>query len=219
MNNNSNINILNEFKTVFEAGKYEDALTLLHQNKLKFEPGVYEYNIGLIYYKQEHYTLARINFEKSKDLGFMSTDLEIALNQVKTHLDVMVLEESSSTSDQVNEVLYDTPREFFFSITVLLLIIFIFIYKKLELIPVRIISLIVAIFPTIFFLLVLNGKTEVIFLEDQVVRRGPSTMFEEVQLAPKGMKVYIDKNIDGWNLIVHPKSHQGWIKTNAMETI
>jgi hypothetical protein len=219
MNNNSNTNILKQFKSLYETQKYEDALTLLHQNKPMFDPGVYEFNIGLIYMKQDFYALARINFEKAKEFGFMTNELDSALTEVKDALDVTVLEQSSSASDSVNEVLFDLPKELFLSISILFLILFTLLYKRIGSMPLRILSLVITIFPIVFYLTVISDKSEVILLEDHAVRRGPSKMFEEVQLVPKGMKVFINDQVDGWNFIVHPKSHQGWIKTKSLEKI
>jgi hypothetical protein len=219
MNNNSNTNILSEFKSLYENKNYEDALSLLHENKPMFDPGIYEFNIGLIYMKQEYYVLARINFEKAKELGFMTNELNSALSIVKDNLEVTVLEENSSVSDNVNDILFDLPKELFFSTSILLLILFTVFYKKMSSRTLRVISLIIITFPIIFFFTVIDGKSEVILLDDHIVRRGPSKMFEEVQVAPKGMKVFINDQVDGWNFIVHPKSHQGWIKTKSLEKL
>ena len=219
MNNNSNTIILKEFKSLYETKKYEDALTILHENKPMFDPGVYEFNIGLIYIKQEHYTLARINLERAKEYGFMNNELNSALDEVKNFLDVTRLEENVSASDNINEILFDLPKEIFFSISVLLIIIFILYYKKIQSVAIRIASLVIIIFPIVFYFTVVSGKSEVVLLEELPVRRGPSEMFEEVQVVPKGMKVFINDQIGGWNLIVHPKSHQGWIKTEKVEKI
>jgi hypothetical protein len=219
MNNNSNTNILSEFKSFYENKNYEDALTLLHENRPKFDPGVYEYNIGLIYMKQDHYVLARINFEKAKEFGFMTNELNSALNEAKSALQVTVLEDSSSTSDSFNEVLFDLPKEIFFSVSILLLIVFTMLYKRLGSLPIKLVGFIVTVFPIVFYFIVISNKSEVVLLEDHAVRRGPSTMFEEVQLVPKGMKVFINDEVEGWNFIVHPKSHQGWIKTKSLERI
>jgi uncharacterized protein YgiM (DUF1202 family) len=169
--------------------------------------------------KQDFYALARINFEKAKEFGFMTNELDSALTEVKDALDVTVLEQSSSASDSINEVLFDLPKELFFSISILFLILFTLLYKKIGSLPLRVLSLVITIFPIVFYLTVISDKSEVILLEDHAVRRGPSKMFEEVQLVPKGMKVFINDQVDGWNFIVHPKSHQGWIKTKSLEKI
>lgn len=219
MSDNSNTKILDEFKSVYESKNYEQALNILHENKAQFEPGVYEYNIGLVYLKQGYYALARINFEKAKSLGFMSNELDAALSITKENLAVRQIEDSSSFSDKLNEVLFDTPSELFFSATVLLLIGFILTYRKLAVAPVRVLVLIIALFPSVFYTVVIDGKSKVITLEEHVVRRGPSKIFEEIQIVPKGMRVFINPKVDGWNYIVHPKSHEGWVKLKGVERI
>ena len=68
----SNTNILSDFKALYESKKYDEAIDLVTENRPLFEPGVYEFNLGTLFLAKKDFVKARINFEKSKDLGFRS---------------------------------------------------------------------------------------------------------------------------------------------------
>jgi hypothetical protein len=91
-------------------------------------------------------------------------------------------------------------------------------YKKLDK-YIRLIILFLGLLPTVFYFQHVNQHEKIIVLEDEYVYRGPSKMFEQIQIIPKGMKLFTGKNYNGWRYIVTPTSHQGWFTTNKVKSL
>lgn len=220
MNNNANINIINEFKGLFLDKKYDESLTFLQKNRDVFDISVYEYNLGIVYHLKNENVQARIHLEKAQSFGYISNDLDNALREVKAALQVTALEENVSQSDKVDTIIYNLPIELFYSISLLLGIIFILKFKNLKNIFIKIIFISFILLPPFFYYTAIENKETYIAKEDHNVFRGPSKMFEHTQLVPKGMKIYTERNdVEGWKYIVHPDSHQGWIIDNELEKL
>ena len=84
---------------------------------------------------------------------------------------------------------------------------------------IRIALLVIAFLPMSFYYLHVKDYNSIIVLEDQVVYRGPSAMFEQTQLIPKGMKILTGKTHNGWRYILSPNSHRGWFNTEKVEKL
>lgn len=218
MENNKKLSKLKEFKALFEKQDYDGAIKFLDENKQNFDEGVYQYNLGLTYLKKGQLVEARVLFEKSKLNGFFSNEVDLALKEATSGLEVKTLEESSSFSDDFNNIVLQIPFDVYFLISLIFVAIVIGFYKKLDK-YIRIIIFVFAMLPTVFYYQHVNQHEKIVVLEDQYVYRGPSKMFEQIQMIPKGMKLFTGKDHNGWRYIVTPQSHRGWFKSEKVESL
>jgi len=219
MSNNSNTNILTEFRVFFNAGEYDKAKEVLISQKHLFDPGVYEYNLGIVNYKTGNLVSARVNFEKAQIKGFYSKEVKEALKEVKSELGVISLEEVSSPLNSFKSFSYQVPVEIYLSITLLFAILFTIFRKSVTSKILRVFIFIIILLPTIFFYKEVQMKKVEVAKEEHFVFAGPSKMFEQVQLIPAGMKIITGKEVPGWKYIEIPESHSGWIEDTQLERL
>lgn len=218
MEKSKDLSILDEFKVLFEKKDYQKAADFLHKHKDKFETGVFDYNLGLVYLKNNQFVKARVSLEKAKINGFYSNEVQAALSEVTESLDVKMLEEPTSFSDSFNSIVLQVPFDAYVFVTLFFVTISIATYKKFDK-YIRLIIFVLGLLPTVFYFQHVNQHEKIIVLEDEYVYRGPSKMFEQIQIIPKGMKLFTGKNYNGWRYIVTPTSHQGWFTTNKVKSL
>ena len=218
MENTKNSEILAEFKTLYLKQEYDQAISLLKTNEEKFDKGLLEYNLGLLNLKKGNFVEARVLLEKAKLHGFYSNELNNALSEVKKNLDVSTLEASSTLSDDFNQVSLQVPFDAYLFVCLFFIVLVLGFYKKIDK-YIRIILFVFAMLPIVFYFQHVKQHEKIIVLEDQYVYRGPSKMFEQTQLIPKGMKLLTGKNHNGWRYIVTPESHKGWFYSNDVENL
>lgn len=218
MENNKNSQILKQLKQFFDNEEYNSAVELIKANKDKFEPGVYEYNLGVAYYKNDSLVSSRVWFEKARQEGFISNELNGALEEVTTKLEVVRLEESQSFNDSFNSFAVNIPVDAYYTVTLLFLVLLAVFYKKIDK-YIKVIILVISFLPMSFYHFHVKDFNSIIVLEDQVVYRGPSAMFEQTQIIPKGMKLLTSKTHGDWRYVLTPSSHRGWFKTKKVESL
>lgn len=218
MEKNKIMPVLEEFKTLYQKQKYQEAIKLLQKSKDKFEPGVYEYNLGLVFMRNDQLVQARIQFEKAKYNGFYSTELKEAMSEVTSRLEVKTLEQPSTFKDEFNSVVLQVPFDVYIFISLIFIFLVLWLYKKIDKYQTTILALF-AILPTVFYYQYVARHEKIILLNDEFLYRGPSKMFEQIQLAPKGMKLFTGKDHNGWRFVESPESHKGWFKTDQVEKI
>mgnify|MGYP000226981912 CR=1 FL=1 len=216
MSENLNINIVENFKNLYESKKYDDSLNYLQKNSEAFDPAVYQFNLATVYLAKEDYLKARIHLEKSKDIGGSSNKLFKSLNYTKNSLGVTSIEKDSNGFEKAEKIISQLPISVFITLTLLLFIL---------IIPQRInkflrglgVVLLITVASSFYLF---HGKYErVISLEDKAVFSGPSKMFEQVQLLPRGTVFLFGKEVEGWVQVAFPKSHFGWITKKDIEEL
>lgn len=218
MKNNQNTQILNDLKLFFKKGDYQSAIKLLKTNSSHFDPGIYEYNLGIAYFKNNKLVESRVLLEKAKQHGFLSNELKSSLKEVTRDLEVDRLEESQSFNDSFNKIAVEVPIDAYYSISLAFLVVLMIFYKKIDK-YIRVLLLVIAFTPMAFYYLHVKNYNSTIVLENQIVYRGPSMMFEQIQLIPKGMKLITGKTHNGWRYILSPSSHQGWFNSDKVEDL
>lgn len=218
MENSKNTQILNELKQSFEKKDYDAAIALINSNKTKFDPGVYEYNLGIAYYKKGDLVTARVWLEKAKGKGFYSNKLLSAIKEVSQELEVNRLEEAQGFNDSFSQFIASVPIDAYITLSLFFLVLLGIFFKKIDK-YIRIILLVLAFLPVTFYGFYAKDFHSIIVLDDEIVYRGPSTMFEQIQLIPKGMKILTGQTYNGWRYIVSPSSHQGWFHTDKVEKL
>ena len=218
MENQIKTEILSELKKYFEVKDYSSAIKLLNENRGQFEPGVFNYNLGLALLQSEDPVMARVQFEKAKIHGLYSNELMHALDETTQKLQVKTLEESQTFSDQFNKITLGTPFDVYITISLSIAIVALLLHRRVDKL-VTFLMILFATAPLIFYSQYVNKYNATVVLEDQVVYRGPSKMFEQIQLIPQGMKIYTGKEFDGWRYIIAPESHRGWFFTQKVEVL
>lgn len=218
MENLTEAQILSNFRESFESQKYDDAMSILKTNQLSFDPGVYEYNMALVYLKKEDFVNARINFEKAQINGFMSNELSIGLSKVREVLEVDRLEEPKGAQDTFNNIVIQIPFDIYIFASLSVGLLFLLLFKRIDKV-LRIILLIISFMPLTFYYIYVNKFNTVVTYEDSIVYRGPSKMFEQIQIIPKGMKLITGEDHGGWKFIIVPESHKGWFFAENVEKL
>jgi hypothetical protein len=216
MSDNLNNNLLEPFKDLFEQNKFDEALEVLQSLKADIDPGLYEFNVGSVFFAKKDYFHARKNFELAKERGFYSSETENALNKTKEILEVNYLEEPSSPQEFLEQTLVTSSLDVFVIVSLsLLLLSLVSKFHKI----IRIALVLFAFFPVSFCHFEVSKYTRVIATEGISILRGPSKMFEETQIIPKGMVFIVKSKVDDWIEVAYPKSHSGWIKNKSMESL
>lgn len=218
MENNENTQILDQLKEKFNSEDFEAAIELIKSNKDSFEPGIYEYNLAIAYMKNNQFVEARVSLEEAKSNGFYSNELESALSEVKKSLEVYRLEESQNFNDTFTNVVTTVPIDLYITISLVFFVVFGVFFKKMDR-YIKVVILILAFMPISFYGLFVKDYRSVVILEDQIVYSGPSQMFEQIQLIPKGMKLITGKTHNGWRYILSPSSHRGWVITDKVKKL
>lgn len=213
------MSIIVEFENLVNAKQYDKALGFLLQNKEAFEPGVFFYNKGVLEARREDLVAARVSFEKSIKEGYLNNDLIKNLEMTKNNLGVDYLERSDDFESNILHTTLDlsiyTPIIF----TSVLLIALITMLKNIKSAFILPVILVISSLPTVYYLYLKENYYKAVILEDAIIRRGPSEIFEEQQELPSGMLIILKKNESKWSHIVSPKSHRGWINNVEMDEL
>jgi len=110
------------------------------------------------------------------------------------------------------------PFDAYLTIALTTAVFYAILYRKLDKM-VRVLMIVLVTIPLIFYSQYVNKYNAAIVLEDQVIYRGPSKMFEQIQLVPQGMKIYTGKEFEGWRYIIAPESHRGWFYSEKVEVL
>ncbi len=216
MSENLNTNIIQNFKKLYESHKYDESLKLLQDNSGAFDPAVYQFNLATVYLAKKDFLKARIHLEKSKDFGGASNKLFESLNYTKNSLGVTSIEEDSNGFEKTEKVISQLPTSVFITLSLLMFIII--LPQKINMF-LRGIGLVLLIAVASSFYLFHGKYQRVISLEDKAVFKGPSKMFEQVQMLPKGTVFLFEKEVEGWVQVAFPKSHAGWIVKKEIEEL
>lgn len=195
---------------LIEENSYKDAEELI---KSFDHPTVIEdFNMGYLYFKKGELVHSRMLLEKAKYGGMISSEVDEALDDVKTKLEINLIESEITTSDSfiLESVSFSThlyPTIFLG----LLIISFILFWKKFKLA-----SFINGALSLVVIGVYIGIKDYKINynIEEAVVYRGPSKIFEEVQILPPGGKFIISKKIKDWKYIKYPSIYEGWVYKN-----
>lgn len=212
MENSSPESTLKLFETHYLSGDYKSAKTLLLQNKDSFDSKVFHYNLGTLYLKDKEFAVGRYHLEKAIKDGFLNTRILNNLDVAKDNLGVAQIENNIQFGDQVFENVITTPLSIYFSITLLLFFIVIFLKRFFKNKIVMVFVLLVCLCPLVMSVLAGRQYSTAIALKAIIVKEGPSDIFQNKAEIPAGIKLIVKKPKDGWFFVDHPKVFSGWIK-------
>ena len=207
---------LTQFKQLFEQKKFDEAIVELKSLRLDIDPGLYEFNLATIYLKKEDFFNARKYFEKAKDLGFLSNETQAGLEKSKELLEVKLLEAPMDFQSGIEKMILTSSLELFVVVSLLLgMPVLIGRLNKY----LRVSFLILSFIPISFYYKEVKQYSRLIATDTILVLEGPSRMFEEVQVLPRGMVFIVKEKVEGWLKVQYPKSHIGWIKNSKTEKL
>lgn len=210
-------NISNLFKSLeshIEKQEFDEAIGLLKANYEKFDSGVYHYNLASIYAQKQELVKSRIHYEEAMNNGYVSPELKASLRKVRESLDIVEAEKPENTLDYLHYSVIETPIQMFVTVLLLTLILIIVGMKKTSGAVKVILSLLIMLPGIIGY--IYYSKTEVVILQqDKIVRSGPSKIFEEVHVMPKGMKVLMGRSYSDFLEVVYPSTYKGWVEKNG----
>lgn len=206
-------NPLKELEDLYKNKDYEGYKNLLIKNKDLFVDAQYFYNLGTAYLKLENIGAARLNLEKSYQLGQQDKLVTNNINYIKSHYDLV--------SQDVNFIAkaMDIPSVYFTSFSLILLIITLILNLKTKLHKAIIFTFfLISLTPLIFSNVYLKGSYKnAIVMKNADIFEGPSSIFEHNQIAKEGLRVITSKKNDNWFFIYWPSEAKGWVKAENIE--
>lgn len=206
------------FDQLYLKKDYKGAIQYLLDNKEQFDSGIFHYNLGTVYSKMGDHATARFHLEKSIQDGYINSSSLNNLAFVKSQLQVDDLTTSTSLPDQLVNTASVIPPAGYFSLTLLLLVIFTLMirFKKIQKKWIMAVVLLLAITPVIFSTIVVKDINYAVALKDIPLYEGPSKIFSEKGKVRAGSKIVLGQFKDGWFYVEFPISLSGWINKDQL---
>ena len=201
------------FAELYAKKDFKGAIDYLLHNKQQFSSGTFHYNLGTTYAKLGDLGAARFHLEKAREVGVYHSAMVNNLNYVEAKIDAEDLSNSTSIADKVIDYSLHIPASGYFSISLVLVVLALFIFMKNKLknsIKVWII-LLLCFLPTLYSQLYLHSLNQAVSLKDTVIYEGPSKIFHEKGKLKPGAKVLLGEFKDGWFFVKYPVSLSGWV--------
>ena len=206
------------FDQLYLKKDYKGAIQYLLDNKQQFESGIFHYNLGTVYSKMGDHATARFHLEKAVQDGYINSSSLNNLAFVKSQLQVDDLSTSTSLPDQLINTAVAIPSAGYFSITLLLLVIFTLMirFQKIQRKWVMAVVLLLAIAPVAFSSFYVKDINYAVALQDVPLYEGPSKIFSEKGKVRAGSKIVLGQFKDGWFYVEFPISLSGWISKDQL---
>ncbi|MFN8371087.1 MAG: SH3 domain-containing protein [Bacteriovoracaceae bacterium] len=202
----------------YTKAEYDKGIDLLLKNKEKFDSGLFHYNLGTFFLKKENYAVARFHLEKAAKLGFLNKSLYNNLSYAQDKLNVTMLEKSDKLLENVLYSFLDYGSTLYLNVALFLGVV-ILVCQRLKIInsKLKVMVLIFLFFiPFLFSIYSQKNYKYAIILKASDIREGPSGIFPKTREVAAGLKVIVDRTVDGWSFIKYPDSAVGWIDKNEI---
>ena len=206
------------FDELYLKKDYKSAAQYLLDNKKQFESGIFHYNLGTVYSKMGDQATARFHLEKAIAEGYINSSSLNNLDFVKTQLQVDDLSTSTSFPDQVVNTLSSIPIAGYFSMTLLLIIVFTLMirFKKIQKKWIMVIALLLSLSPILISNFYVKNINFAVALNEVPLYEGPSKIFSEKGKIRAGSKIILGQPKDGWFYIEFPISLSGWVSKDQL---
>jgi hypothetical protein len=206
------------FDELYLKKDYKGAAQYLLDNKKQFESGIFHYNMGTVYSKMGDQATARFHLEKSIQDGYINSSSLNNLAFVKSQLQVDDLSTSTSLPDQIISTATAIPMSGYFSITLILVLIFTLMIRLKKIQKKWIITLVflLSLTPVLFSNFYVKNINYAVVLKEIPLYEGPSKIFSEKGKVRAGSKVVLGQFKDGWFYIEFPISLSGWISKDQL---
>lgn len=196
-----------EFSGLIEKESYDEAEVYIKSKELS--DSILNFNLGYLEYKKGNLVDARAYLEKAKYKGMISNEVDNALMLVKTELDLVYSEQEFSKLDTFILESKSYSNDVFLSLGFILISFSVVLFiKKLKVFSILIMIMSVVVFGFVYSIKDYNIEYS---LDDYTVYSGPSRIFEQVQILPKGSKVIFTKESSDWKFIKYPSIYSGWV--------
>ena len=206
------------FDQLYVSKHFKGAAQYLLNNKQQFESGIFHYNLGTVYSKMGEHASARFHLEKAIKEGYVNNSSLNNLTFVKNQLQVDDLSTSTSIPDQVVNTMLSIPTAGYFSITLIMILIFMMMVRfgKLQRKWVMAAVFALAILPIAFSMFYVSKINYAVALKDTPLYEGPSKIFTEKGSVRAGSKIVLGQFKEGWFYIEFPMSLSGWISKDQL---
>ncbi|MDP7321811.1 MAG: tetratricopeptide repeat protein [Bacteriovoracaceae bacterium] len=210
MSDNVKDQVVTKLNQFIENKDYSAAKEYL--NSLELSDVAQWYNLGYLAYKKGDLVTARAYLEKAKYEGMFSDEMGQALGLVKNELGLQYIEQDHSFQDNLMLNMVSFSSEFYLAFFAMFLsFVLIFIWKRIYLLGV-LFGVLVLMAGSGFYI---KKNYSIVFNQNEsVVYSGPSRIFEEQQILPKGIKFIVGKKSGDWKYVIYPQSYRGWIYKN-----
>lgn len=199
---------MKELKKLINKKDYDSALTYLESNKT-IETPIRNYNLGYIYFKKNDHVKARTYLEKAQYEGLRTSELKNALHRVKSELGIQNIEKSYTVEDNLMMQTIGHHEDVFFALMGSFLLVALLLGVRGKYLMTSFFSLLFLVVCS-FFLFIQNYEVQ-INKEESFVYKGPSKIFEQIQVITPGMKLITEKNEGNWSFVSYPKIYRGWL--------
>ncbi len=218
MSENSISALLQKLQQLYTEKSFQEGVDLLIESKSQFNQAQFHELLGSFHMKLDHYAAARYHFEMALSKGASGQTIHHNLEYVLGKLGIM-----SHYSMNFFERSYETvsllPFEFWAAISLLFLAIAIWNlrFKWKHGSRFLVITLwLAALIPQGLYWGHFQPQVAAIVLSETPLYEGPSAVFSSPKTIRAGEKIIIDKNKDGWSLIVSPKFLSGWVENQNL---
>lgn len=209
---------LETFKNYYKNENYQEALDFLRKNNI-FSNDIQLYNLGLLNFKTQNYSQAKLLLERAKNNGFDSPEVSKLLADSNSSLGIV---EAQSANTLKDSLIYNTQRvnvDLLMVSSLIAVLILVINLKRISALFLRIALLIIFILPLAWSVVYKLSYNSYIALEDRQVRAGPSRMFDDSFVMPTGIKYIISKKYKNWGYITYPDKYSGWVILDTKEKI
>lgn len=209
MSSNSNNESLAQLKAYIEKNEFEKALNFLKADQ-SLPINIKKYNQAYLNYKLGNLVEAKILMESAELHGMLTEQSLFSLKTVNEELGITYVEDQTPILESAYLKIPVLPSS-------LLLLFYGFFGALLVL---SLVKRWLLLFGPVCLTLILSGLMHYkvssldfnYVLEETVVRRGPSVIFEETSILLPGVKILTSKKSDKWVYIEYPSMFSGWFK-------
>jgi hypothetical protein len=206
--NRKDSNIM-QLKDLIDKQDFDGAISYLEENA-NIPENLRQYNLGYLFYKKGNFVQAKLHLEKAKVAGMFSTDISKALKKVNQELQIEYIESELSWGESFFFTLKSLD---FYHVTMVYLVLLVLLFwGTIKRWKVFLGIVLLSLFGGGALHFYLNQYSLIYLKKEQVVRQGPSLIFEELALIPAGMKILYDRESQDWLYVHYPRQFEGWLK-------
>lgn len=194
-------------KKLIDEKKFSEAYQFVEasdQNGL-----IKKYNLAYVKYKEGNMAESLAILQNLKFSGLNSQEVRSAIIRIKQELDVEYLDQDYSRVDHLVFFSAGLPEYFFPGILVMFLFFSCLSAVRRKLILTSVLGLCFLLISGIYYKV--NSFQVEINAQEVTIYKGPSKIFEQVQVLPIGASIIFSKKLNEWSYIDYPTFLRGWV--------
>jgi hypothetical protein len=208
--------VLKTVESLYSKKAYREALDYLANNKGHVSKGLWHYNMGTIFASLEDWPMARYHLSMADLHGYTSRELLSNQSLVEDKLLSQKWEKPITPMDYVirGALLGSDGILTFFGLVIMIIGIFL-LKNQLKKRAFMLLSVSLLLFGMTLWIKTWNWG---IVLKPQVLREGPSAIFNSKDEIPAGVKVLTLKEGE-WVKVIFPERFEGWIRNAEIKEL